>query len=170
MKGKQNEKNLFRFWCYNSRVFDNHTGSSGVCRTAVQHSSLRRSETIVTGFNSLCNLSTDWITCEYGSVTAEFVLLLPGVIMILLLALSLLSLQIQRVQLVQLAADGARLVAIGGTDNELQELVAETNFSVDTGINYKNQMVCYQVSLVKKIFWIGILPISETQCARKTGS
>ena len=90
--------------------------------------------------------------------------------MILVLALSLLSLQIQRVQLAQLAADGARLAAIGGTDNQLQELVTETNLGVDTGINYKNQMVCYQVSLVKKIFWIGLLPISETQCARKTGS
>ena len=170
MKGIQNEKNLFRFWCYNGRVFDNHACSSGVCRTTVQHSSLRRSETDVTRSNSLRYHSTNKLDRDIGSVTAEFVLLLPGVILILVLALSLLSLQIQRVQLVQLAADGARLAAIGGTDNELQELVTETNLSVDTGINYKNQMVCYQVSLVKKIFWIGLLPISETQCARKTGS
>ena len=140
MKGIQNEKNLFRFRRNHGRVLDNHACSSGVCRVAIQHSSFRRSETDVTRSNSLRYHITSKLGSEFGSVTAELVLLLPGVIMVLVLALSLLSLQIQRVQLVQLAADGARLAAIGGTDNELQELVTETNLIVDTGINYKNQI------------------------------
>lgn len=170
MKGKINEKNIFRLWSHNRRIFDNHSRGSWLRWTTVQHSSFRRSETDVIGSNSLCDLFANQLSIERGSVTAEFVLLLPGVIMILVLALSLLSLQIQRVQLVELAAAGARLAAIGGTDNELQEMVSETNLSVRTGINYKDQMVCYQVALDKNIFWIGSLPISETQCARKTGS
>ena len=61
---------------------------------------------------------------DTGSVTAEFVLILPTVIAVLLFSLGALNLQVERIRLFVLAADAARAAARGESPSGVK-LIAE---------------------------------------------
>jgi len=98
MKGKVNAtKTLQRGWSNNRRVCNYHSSCGWFCRTALDNSAVQRSKADVDGHGSLSvERSNQRIVTDRGSVTAEFALVLPAVLFILLLSLSALTAQAQQ--------------------------------------------------------------------------
>ena len=104
---------------------------------------------------------------DSGSVTAEFALALPVVMMILAITLGSLSIQLERMKLVSAAAAISRAVGRGEPREKLQLLTTGRQ------VTFKNtaDMVCAEVSARFRLPGLpGFdLPISDTECARKLG-
>jgi len=171
MKGKVNvSKTARRKWRNNSGVCNHHSGCGGFCRSLAEYSPIGRGKTNVARSNSLCDqCSASQITCECGSVTAEFALVIPAVLLVLILAMTALSLQSQRTALVEIAASGARELARGETTTTLDELLAESKLQPTISIEHRNHLVCLELRVQARLSWLGAIPVSETQCARKSG-
>lgn len=89
---------------------------------------------------------------ESGAVTAEFAMLLPTVVFVLGIGLASIGAQVQRVKLVEQAAEAARAVARG-------EKVAGAEVSHD------GQLIC-----VKVVSPSGFgFDFAESACAREAG-
>ena len=89
---------------------------------------------------------------ESGSVTAEFVIVLPTVVGILLFSASLLGLQIERMRLVQRAASAANSLARGEP--------------IEAGLVTRDgNMICVELRQVAEF---GI-SLSDTECSRAEG-
>ena len=108
---------------------------------------------------------------DTGSVTAELVLALPAVAMIIALALGAMSVQLQRMELVSAASTIARAIARGEPIEIVDALVFELGEQVGFEIQEELGVVC--VILRSKIgnFSIDLsgLELIETQCAKAQG-
>ena len=108
---------------------------------------------------------------ESGTVTAELVLGLPAVLMVIGLALGAMSLQLERMQLVSAASDLARAIAREEPMDEVNRLVAELGSEVSFEFSEDANLVC--VILKSKVELLGIdvkgLELIETQCAKAQG-
>ena len=106
---------------------------------------------------------------EHGAVVAEFVMVLPVVILILGIALSALTLQLERIKLVSVASGLSRGVARGEPLAKLLELFDLGN----RVLTWKNtdQLVCAELELAITLPGLGGIPLSigDTECARKQG-
>jgi len=170
MKGKVNAtKTLQRRWSNNRRVCNYHPSCGWFCRTALDNSAVQRSKADVDGHGSLSvERSNQRIVTDRGSVTAEFALVLPAVLLILLMALSALTAQAQRMNLVELSAVGARALARGEDEITLKQLLDQTK-GVEYEIVHKNMFICLKLTVDWRLFWLGSFPIAEQQCSRKSG-
>lgn len=171
MKGIENAaKTLRRRWSYNGRICNYHSGCGGLCRTASEHFTFRRSSADAARSDSICNNCPNRkVDSEAGSVTAEFALLVPAALLVLLLSISTFSIQAKRMALVELAAEGARELARGETQTSLDALIAESKLNPSYEIHHQNLLICLKLSTQANLSWLGLLPISESQCARKSG-
>jgi hypothetical protein len=108
---------------------------------------------------------------DTGSITAELVLALPAVAMIIALALGAMSVQLQRMELVSAASTIARAIARGEPIEIVDALVFELGEQVGFEIQEELGVVC--VILRSKIgnFSIDLsgLELIETQCAKAQG-
>ncbi len=104
---------------------------------------------------------------ERGSVSAEFVMVLPVVVMILGICLGSLALQLERMKLVSVAATISRGLARG----EPQEKLAELALGHRLAIENRNDLVCARILTVFSLPGLLGLPfeISDTECARRQG-
>lgn len=104
-----------------------------------------------------------WFGCfvgDGGSVTAEFAMLIPSMVLILATFLGALNLQLERLQLVLLATDAAR--AAGRGDSVEPAVESETQF-----VTYaRDELICVRVSKRAGAFQI---KLEETICARANG-
>lgn len=102
-----------------------------------------------------------------GSVTAEFVMVLPVVVMILGVTLGSLGIQLERMKLVSVAAAASRAVARGEAEEKVLGLFA------DRDLAFKNtpEFICAEISAKFAIPGLAGLPfsISDTECARRQG-
>jgi len=108
---------------------------------------------------------------DTGSVTAEMVLTLPSVMLIVGLALGAMSIQLQRMELVSAASTIARAIARDEPIEVVDALVASLGEQVGFEIQEELGLVC--VTLRSEI---GILSIDltgfeliESQCAKAQG-
>jgi len=108
---------------------------------------------------------------DSGSVTAELVLALPAVVMIVAMALGAMSVQLQRMELVSAASTIARAIARGEPIAIVDALVTDLGERVGFEIQEELGVVC--VILRSEI---GILSIDltgfeliEKQCAKAQG-
>lgn len=108
---------------------------------------------------------------EEGSITAEFALALPAIGLVISITLGASALQLQRLELVSLAASASRAVARG----EPIELVEAIKVQFGEGLlvvaETREDLVCVKAS---KSAGLGVLPglkfeLAETECARKSG-
>jgi hypothetical protein len=102
-----------------------------------------------------------------GSVTAEFVLVLPVVVMILGVTLGSLAIQLERMKLVSVAATVSRAMARG----EPEEMIGALAFGHKIAFKNTAEFICAEVSAQ---FTLPVLPgmpfsVSDTECARRLG-
>ena len=108
---------------------------------------------------------------DSGSVTAELVLALPAVLLIFGLALSAMSVQLQRMELVSAASTIARAIARGEPIAIVDALVSELGEQVGFEIQEELGVVCVILRSEIGIFSIDLsgLELIETQCAKAQG-
>jgi hypothetical protein len=99
---------------------------------------------------------------------------LPGVLLVLFIALSVLGLQASRIALVEVAAEGARALARGESEQLVSQLLAESQLGSNTTFqsSFEDLAVCVEVVQKHEIRALGgLFPIelAEIQCARKGG-
>lgn len=156
------------------RVRDYHFGSRRLRRPIADNSAKPRGQTNAHGPNKVSTHSEwKWVT-EKGSVTAEFAIILPGVLLILFLALSVQSLQTSRIALVELAAEGSRALARGESKALLTELISQSNLgpAASFEVLYQDLSVCVEVTQAHQIMAFGgsfPFEVKEVQCSRKGG-
>lgn len=88
------------------------------------------------------------VNSESGTVTAELAIVMPAVVILMALATGVLGVQVDRISLAREAAEAARAAARGETTGQSQ---------------IRGNLVC--VTKTNE----ALIPISETQCARRFG-
>jgi hypothetical protein len=108
---------------------------------------------------------------DTGSVTAELVLTLPAVLLIVGLTLGAMSVQLQRMELVSAASTIARAIARGEPIEIVDALVSELGEQVGFEIQEELGVVCVILRSEIGIFSIDLtgLELIETQCAKAQG-
>ena len=159
--------------CQHSRIRNNHPGRSWLRRIVAHDFAKSRSAIDAHGSNQIC-LECLGNNLEKGSVTAEFAIVLPGVLLILFFSLSVLALQASRIGLVELAAQGSRALARGESEELVTQLLRESQLGQKASfrVSYKELSICVEVVQTAGIGGLGeVFPIelSETQCSRKGG-
>lgn len=99
----------------------------------------------------------------------EFAIIMPVVILVLLLAVSVVSIQSSRIQLVSLSAIAAREVSRGATEEEVKVLIRSNSFEPKMELFDSQDFICVDLILTKTIFWLGEIDLTERQCSRKYG-
>jgi len=104
-------------------------------------------------------------------VTAELVLTLPVVILIMTIAIAALSLQSAKLQLINVAAMVATAVARGEPAELIDQLVATAGDQVAFELEELEDSICVNLSVAAPIagIEIGFLELAEKQCARASG-
>jgi len=173
MKGNLNaKKNLVRRnWGINSGIRNHHFGSRRLRRTTVRYSQIERSSADAIRNNSFSPKVAHRLEVDHGSVTAEFAVVLPAVILILIVALQVLSFQSARMGLIELAAESARAVARGEDSTVVESLVkdAVVNPKPTWVIQHKDFELCVEFTQNQSLAGLGLINLVETQCARKSG-
>jgi len=107
-----------------------------------------------------------------GSVTAELVLTLPVVILIMTIAIAALSLQSAKLQLINVAAMVVTAVARGEPAEVIDQLVATAGKEVQFELEELEDSICVKLSVAAPIagIEIGFIELVEKQCARASGS
>ena len=166
LKGRKSETNRLeeRERSHYSRICNHHSRCGWLCRNSVSYSQKRRSQKHASRSGSFC-LERDR---ELGSVTAEFAIILPAVILILITGIQVLGIQSSRVKVIGLAAESARAIARGEDQLLVDSLIAERAFGSKVEIQHLDLSVCVVISTSSKIGMLD-LPISEKACARKSG-
>lgn len=108
---------------------------------------------------------------ESGSVTAELVLTLPAVLLIIGLALGAMSIQLQRMELVSAASTIARAIARDEPIEIVDQLVASLGEQVGFEIQEELGLVCVILRSEIGILSIDLtgLELIESQCAKAQG-
>jgi len=106
-----------------------------------------------------------------GSVTAELVLTLPVVILIMTIAIGAMSLQSAKLQLINIAAMVASAVARGEPPELIDQLVSSAGEQVAFELEELEDSICVKLSVETPIAGIefGFLELAEKQCARASG-
>ncbi len=104
-------------------------------------------------------------------MTAELVLTLPVVILIMTIAIAALSLQSAKLQLINVAAMVATAVARGEPAELIDQLVATAGDQVAFELEELEDSICVKLSVAVPIagIEIGFLELAEKQCARASG-
>ena len=94
---------------------------------------------------------------------------MPIVILVLTFAISVVSIQSSRIQLINIAASAAREASRGTTDQEVSQSI-ESDY-IETKLKFfdSEEYICVDLVLNKTIFWLGKIDLIERQCARKYG-
>ena len=108
---------------------------------------------------------------DSGSVTAELVLTLPAVLLIVGLALGAMSIQLQRMELVSAASTIARAIARGEPIEIVDALVSSLGEQVGFEIQEELGLVCVILRSEIGILSIDLtgLELIESQCAKAEG-
>ena len=108
---------------------------------------------------------------DTGSVTAELVLAIPAVMMIVALALGAMSVQLQRMELVSAASTIARAIARGEPIEIVDALVTELGEQVGFEIQEELGVICVVLRSEIGILSIDLpgLELIESQCAKAQG-
>ena len=106
-----------------------------------------------------------------GSVTAELVLTLPAVLLVMTIAIAAMSLQSTKLQLVNVASLVASAVARGEPAEFVDQLVAAAGEKVQFELEELEDSICVKLSVSTPVAGIdvGFLDLAEKQCARVSG-
>ena len=96
-------------------------------------------------------------------------MVLPTAILILVLGIQVLAIQISRMSMVSLAAEGARAIARGEEESFVSDLLNERSIALLSRIEYLDLSVCLELTKNSKVAGIFEIPVVERACARKSG-
>ena len=96
-------------------------------------------------------------------------MVLPTAILILVLGIQVLAVQISRMSMVSLAAEGARAIARGEEEPFVTELLNERSIGLLSRIEYLDLSVCLELTKNSKVAGVFEIPVTERACARKSG-
>lgn len=102
-------------------------------------------------------------------MTAEFALVLPTAILILVFGIQALAIQTGRMSMVALASEGARALARGENQSFVSELIQERSKATSMNVEYLEMSVCLELTKISKVAGILEIPVIERACARKSG-
>jgi hypothetical protein len=104
---------------------------------------------------------------ERGSVTAELVLALPTVILLIVLAIGALSIQLHRIELASLAGDIAKAVARQEPERVVQDLIARLSGEIGFELLENEGSVCVRLSesIQLPIAEFELMTVEESACA-----
>lgn len=110
-------------------------------------------------------------TDESGSVTAEFAVVLPTVMLILVISLGALSATVERIRLVSVSAGVARALARAEPIDKVRQVYSNQLAGRKLVITETGELVCAKVGLTLKLPGLPDfdLRLAETQCARQVG-
>lgn len=172
-ESKENETNLVRRnRSQHSRVRNTHFGSSWIRRTPPYNPQEPRGSCNALGSHQIRSNCFRQHLDETGSVTAEFAIVLPGVLILLYLAISVMGIQSSRIGLVELAAECSRALARGESEAVVEQLIQESGRSIASNPAYSDLSVCVELVQIHRIQALGTLfplELKEVQCARKGG-
>ena len=108
---------------------------------------------------------------EAGTVTAELVLTLPAVLLVMAFVLGAMSIQLQRMQLVSAASEIARAIAREEPMALVDQLVSELDEQVSFEIFEEDSLVCVVLKSRVELLDFNLmgLDLIETQCAKAQG-
>jgi len=108
---------------------------------------------------------------QRGSVTAELVLTLPVVMLVIAIAIAAMSVQLTKLQLIEAALQVARAVSRGESSELVDKLVADSGENISFEILEKDDTVCITLSAEVLIPGLDVaaLDLNETQCVRALG-
>lgn len=108
---------------------------------------------------------------ESGTVTAELVLTLPAVLLVIALAIGAMSIQLQRMQLVSAASEIARAIAREEPMALVDGLVSELGEQVGFEFSEEAGLVCVVLKAGVDLLGLDVtsLELIETQCAKAQG-
>lgn len=105
---------------------------------------------------------------DRGSVTAEFAVALPAVMLVLVLGVSALSAAGRQVRLQDAAADAARLVGRGEDPARAGSSVAAAVTGAAADIEFRGELVCVHASApAATVSWFP--PVTASSCALAGG-
>ena len=106
-----------------------------------------------------------------GTVTAELVLALPAVLLIITLAVAAMSLQFTKFQLIGTAAAIASAVARGEAPEVIDDLVHGAGERVQFELEELEDSICVKLTVDAPLagIEIGFMELVERQCARASG-
>jgi len=104
---------------------------------------------------------------ERGSVTAELVLTLPTVILLIVMAIGALSIQLHRIELAGLAGEVAKAVARGESEQVVEGLIGQLAEGVGFELSEDERSVCVRLSesIQLPIAEFELLSVEESACA-----
>lgn len=108
---------------------------------------------------------------DRGAVTAEFVVVLPAVLMILTISIGSLTAQLERLKLVSIAGMIARAVARDEAPEIVKSVFARQIEGRELKFFDRETMTCVELSRTLNLAGLTNfgLRLAETQCARKLG-
>lgn len=107
-----------------------------------------------------------WRLGDRGSVTAEFAVVLPAIVLVLLLGVGALGAGARQVRLQDAAADAARLVARGEDPGRAHAVVGSAGGTAD--IEPRGDLVCV-TARAPSVPALPLPPLSATSCALAGG-
>ena len=90
-------------------------------------------------------MRSPWGSAERGSVTAEFAVLLPALLLVLALCLGAVQLVGQQLRLSDAAADAARAAARGDDSARVAALVSHAVLGADLSLSTQGDFVCAEL-------------------------
>jgi hypothetical protein len=172
---EDNETNLVRRKrCQYRRVRNYYFGCSWLRRPIANNSQKPRGQANAVGPRQVGPDRERLVLEDRGSVTAEFAVVLPGVLLVLYFALAVLALQSSRIALVELAAEGSRALARGESEQLVSELITQSGLGpkITFESSFTDLSICVEVVQNHEIGAFGAtfpIELSEVQCARKGG-
>lgn len=105
---------------------------------------------------------------DRGSVTAEFAVVVPAVILVVALTAGTLSAAGRQVRLEQAAAQAARVVARGEGSDRAAAVVAAIAGAASTSVRDEGELVCVEVT-VSTALPLPLPPLRAVSCALAGG-
>lgn len=106
---------------------------------------------------------------DRGSVTAEFAIVLPVLVVLLALGAGLLAAGAARVRLEDAAADAARVVARGEPSGKATSIVARAVPHAVASIERDGGFVCVTASVTVRVVGAAATPLRARSCALDGG-
>ena len=106
---------------------------------------------------------------DRGSVTAEFAIVLPVLVLLIAFGVGALSATSARVRLEDAAADAARLVARGDDRAAAAEAVTRAVGGARLGIDRRDELVCATATASARVLGVVSVPLTATSCALDGG-
>lgn len=106
---------------------------------------------------------------DRGSVTAEFAIVLPVLVLLIAFGVGALGATSARVRLEDAAADAARLVARGDDRAAAADAVARAMDGARLRLAERDGLVCATASASARVAGVVVVPVTATSCALDGG-